>query len=195
MSQTRLISNYDLRELRDSEYEIVDGEPDIRNWKVIADGNLEIGKVPELLFDEFSQRVRYIIVEINGKPLNLISRSVLVPIGLAELLRDEKLVLISGLTLNHLATLPDYEKGKLNRETEYAVRNVFIPAEGTFYPGDELYQRDSFYDHAHFNYGGTRLVHPENTQKTSLKTEIRENIERVKESVRKMEDDLEKLGK
>ena len=53
--------------------EMADREPDIRNWKVIGLQNQEVGKVSELLFDEESRRVRYLIIQINGKPLNLIS--------------------------------------------------------------------------------------------------------------------------
>src|SRR5580765_5720234 len=113
MSETEYAYNEHLKELHASEFEMADGEPDIRNWKVIGLQNQEVGKVSELIFDEVSRRVRYLIVQINGKPLNLISRSVLVPVGLAELLIDEKVVLISGLTINHLATLPAYEKGRV----------------------------------------------------------------------------------
>ncbi|HEY1872549.1 MAG TPA: PRC-barrel domain-containing protein, partial [Chitinophagaceae bacterium] len=62
-----------LKELHSSEYEMASGEPDIRNWKVVGLQNREVGKVEELLFNEVSHRVRYLIVNINGKPLNLIS--------------------------------------------------------------------------------------------------------------------------
>jgi hypothetical protein len=195
MSETEYTYNDHLKELHASEYEMADGEPDIRNWKVIGLENQEVGKVSELLFDDISRRVRYLIVEINGRPLNLISRSVMVPVGLAELLIDERVVLLSGLTINHLASLPSYEKGKISRKTEYAVRNVFSPADGIKERRDDLNQKDLFYDHEHFNDERFHRDHPDVTKKKELKAEIRENIERVKESVRKMEDDVEKLDK
>jgi hypothetical protein len=194
MFDTKVSFNHELRELRDSAYEIADGQPDIRNWKVIALRNQDIGKVGELLFDEISQRVRYIVVEVNGRPLNLISRSVLVPIGMAELLQDEKLVLISDLSIDHLVNLPTYEKGKMTRDMEFTVRNVLSPGDWTPYPEHELYQEDTFYNHAHFNDGRSRLIHPE-SQKNVLKEELKENIQRVKETVRKMEDDVKKLNR
>ncbi len=99
MLDTEYAYNDHLKELHASEFEMADGEPDIRNWKVIGLQNQEVGKVTELIFDEISRRVRYLIVQINGKPLNLISRSVIVPVGLADLLTDEKVVLLSGFTI------------------------------------------------------------------------------------------------
>jgi hypothetical protein len=83
MLDTEYEYNDHLKELHASEFEMADGEPDIRNWKVIGLQNQEVGKVTDLLFDEISRRVRYLIIQINGKPLNLISRSVMVPVGLA----------------------------------------------------------------------------------------------------------------
>jgi hypothetical protein len=195
MLDTEYEYNDHLKELHASEFEMANGEPDIRNWKVIGLQNQEVGKVTDLLFDEISRRVRYLIIQINGKPLNLISRPVVVPVGLAELLRDEKVVLLSGLTINHLAALPTYEKGKISRKTEYAVRNVFSPTDEIVERRYDLNQKDAFYDHEHFNDERFHRAHAEVTQKSGLKEEIRENIERVKESVRKMEDDIEKLGR
>jgi len=197
MSQTRHVSNGTLRELHNSKYEMVDGEPDIRNWKVVGLQNQEVGSVSEILFDDISHRVRYLVVQINGKPLNLISRPVMIPIGMAELLKDEKVVLISGLSLEHLASLPAYEKNNVTRETEFAVRSIFIPAGVTMAQDNVIDQRDSFYDHEHFNYAGAghHRVRQEITEKNSLKAEIRNNIERVKESVKKMEDDVERLSR
>jgi PRC-barrel domain len=195
MLQTDHVQSSYLKELHSSEFEMLRGEPDIRNWKVIGLQNQEVGKVSELLFDEVSHRVRYLVVNINGKPLNLISRLVLVPVGLAELLKEEKVVLLSGLNINHLASLPTYEKGKISRDTEYAVREVFSPANGLAYQNDDMEDRDAFYNHEHFN--DERFSRPglQIDKKNALKEGIKENMERVKESVRKMENDIDKLGK
>jgi PRC-barrel domain len=195
MLQTDHVRTSYLKELHSSEFEMVKGEPDIRNWKVIGLQNQEVGKVSELLFDEVSHRVRYLVVNINGKPLNLISRLVLVPVGLAELLKEEKVVLLSGLNITHLASLPTYEKGKISRDTEYAVREVFSPANGLAYQNDDMEDRDAFYNHEHFNDERFARSGLQIDKKNALKEGIKENIERVKESVRKMENDVDKLGK
>ncbi len=113
MSAKEYVYNSRLKELHASDYEMVKGEPDIRGWKVNTVQNQEIGKIVDLLFDEVSKRVRYLIVDLNGKPLNLLSRNIIIPVGLAELHRAEKVVFFPELTVAHLASLPTYEKGRI----------------------------------------------------------------------------------
>lgn len=194
MSKTENIYNNRLRELHSSGFEIMDGEPDIRNWKAIASQNQEIGRITELLFDEISHRVRYLVVDVNGKPLNLVSRIVLIPIGLAELNKPEKVVSFPRLTVGHIASLPVYPKGKITLETERAIRSVFAPTNGISYKDQDFNDPENFYDHEHFDENQAYRPRTEVIERTSLKDEIKENIEKVKESVRKMESDLEKLG-
>lgn len=143
--------NGNLKELHSSDYEIRDGEPDIRGWKVKNNLNKVIGKVVELLFDTASLRVRYLIVDLEGKPLNLISRDVIIPIGLAMLDKTDKLVLLPEVTIGHLASLPEYKKGNLTIATEREVRNVFAPVEGVEYEDPDYFDPKEFYNHKYFN--------------------------------------------
>ena len=193
MSNNKTIYNNHLVALHESGFEIVDGETDIRNWSVVASENQLVGRVSELLFDEVSHRVIYMVVDINGKPLNLISRSVIVPMGLAEIDRKENLVIIPALTVGHLASLPSYERGKISMDTENAIRSVFVRTHGVVYVGQELAYRPNISEQEYTDdeklYRTGRVV-PDNT---SFKEEIRENIIKVKETVKKMERDLEKL--
>lgn len=119
------IANRNLKELHGSGFEVAHDEPDIRGWKVLNMENIEIGKVDDLLFDIDSRKVRYLAVKLNGKPLNLISRDLLIPIGLAELDKRDDFVLLPEVTAGQLAALPDYKKGKVTVETERAIRTVF----------------------------------------------------------------------
>ena len=75
-----------LIELGGSDYEIVDGEPDIRGWKVKNEAGQLIGKVDDLLFDPHSQQVRYIIVDLKDADFVVEEdKKILAPIGLASL--------------------------------------------------------------------------------------------------------------
>lgn len=79
-----------LQELGGSNYEIVDGEPNIKGWKVRNHEGRKIGKVDELLFDPVSQKVRYLVVDLDASELGLEDdRKVLVPIGVASI-HDKK---------------------------------------------------------------------------------------------------------
>src|SRR5438067_805119 len=80
-----------LQELGGSNYEIIDGEPNIKGWDVKNARGEKIGEVDELLFDPQSRSVRYLVVDLDDNELDLESddRKVLIPIGLAELYRDD----------------------------------------------------------------------------------------------------------
>jgi PRC-barrel domain len=193
MSNNKTIYNNRLVALHESGFEIVDGETDIRNWSVVASENQLVGRVSELIFDEVTHRVIYLVLDINGKPLNLISRSVIVPMGLAEIDRKENLIMIPALTVGHLASLPSYERGKISMDTENAIRSVFVRTHGVVYVGQELAYRPNVSEQEYIDnenlYRSGRVV----ADNTSFKEQIRENIIRVKETVKKMERDLEKL--
>jgi len=146
---TRNIRYSKLVELGNSGYEIVPDEPDIRNWRVTnRDGKL-LGIIDELLVDRQLNKVRYIVLNLQGKPLNLLSRKVLIPIGIAQLDRIDDIVILPAITLEHLATLPTYKKGKLSFETERKIRNIFAPSNAVEY--DDTVTDDAFYDDDYFN--------------------------------------------
>ena len=150
MSEKAMV-NGNLKELHSSGFEMRDGEPDIRGWKVKNNLNKEIGKVNELLFDTESLRVRYLILDLEGKPLNLISRDVIIPIGLAVLDKPDKQVLLPEVTVGHLASLPLYKKGELTIATEREVRNVFAPVEGVEYEDPDYFDPKEFYNHKYYD--------------------------------------------
>jgi hypothetical protein len=157
MIREKLVVNETLQELRASGYEMAKGEPDIRGWKVINSLNQEIGKIQEVLFDVKSRKIRYLIVYIHGKPLNLLSRDVIIPIGLAELDEKENLVFLPDVTVGHLASLPEYKKGKITYQTERIIRDVFIPQDSAAaeklaeIESQEYPEREAFYNNDYFD--------------------------------------------
>jgi hypothetical protein len=146
---TRNIRYSKLVELGNSGYEIVPDEPDIRNWRVTNKDGKVLGVIDELLVDRQLNKVRYIVLNLQGKPLNLLSRKVLIPIGIAQLDRIDDIVILPAITLEHLATLPTYKKGKLSFETERKIRHVFAPSNAVEY--DDTVTDDTFYDDDYFN--------------------------------------------
>ena len=144
----RTIRYSKLVELSSSGYEIVADEPDIRKWKVVNADRKVLGVVDELLVDRELHKVRYIVLNLQGKPLNLIPRKILIPIGIAELDAIDDLVILPTVTLQHLATLPEYKKGKLAIATERKIRHVFSPATVEV---DDSVSDDAFYDDEYFN--------------------------------------------
>ena len=78
-----------LIELSGSNYEIADGEPDIKGWDVETEQREKVGKVDDMLFDTGSRMVKYLIVEVDNS-MDLNNKKVLIPIALAELYKSDK---------------------------------------------------------------------------------------------------------
>ena len=137
-----------IQELGDSNYEIADGQPNIKGWDVKDGTGNKVGKVKELLFDTSSQKVRYIVTKLSEGD----DKKVLVPIGIAQLDENDDDVLLPGVTSAQLQSLPEYDKDSFTSDTEHTIRNVFAGVGGAAVAGAAVGgDNDEFYNHNHFN--------------------------------------------
>jgi hypothetical protein len=113
-----------LQELDRSDFKIVDGEPDIRGWDVKNGAGQKIGEVEELIVDAQKKKVRYMVVDLDDNELKLDHRKVLIPIGLAELHKEDDDVLLPAVTVDQLTGLPAYDKDNLDDEAEQRICNT-----------------------------------------------------------------------
>ncbi|GAB2683870.1 hypothetical protein GCM10027037_01100 [Mucilaginibacter koreensis] len=135
-----------LEALGGSDYEMADGQPNIKGWDVYDINRRKIGEVDELLFNPASRRVRYMVVDLRKNDFNLASRKIAIPVGVAELHEHDDEVLLPEVTAVHLTSLPAYETGKpLTHDRELAIRNAFAV------PQPEVIKGADFYEHEHFN--------------------------------------------
>ena len=191
MSQEN-VSNRQLQELSHSDYEIADGQPDIKGWDVKDESGKNIGEVKDLLFDETSRKVRYLIVDFDGNDFDLDDRKVLVPIGIANLHQNDDDVILPGVTASQLQSLPSYEKGNLTTDTEHSIRNAFAGIGGAAVAGNALTSKagtnvdDVFYDHDHFNEDNlyrNRMPAANTTETNSTEIHAGETIPVIKEEL------------
>lgn len=147
-----------LRELSKSDFQIAKGQPDIRGWDVRDEYGRKFGTVGELIFDIRANKVRYLIIDILDTPeLELDKRSVMVPIGLAELDPADNDVLLPNVSPFQLRALPRYQTAKLGGKTERDIRTVFgdmslgstRTTTSTANVDDDV--DESFYDNDYFN--------------------------------------------
>jgi hypothetical protein len=107
------------------DFEVAEGYPDVRGWRVDAADGTEIGKVHELLVDLDAMRTRYLDVrltsEVAAAPED---RDVLVPVGAANIEQGHDVVRIP-ITAERVGLLPPYLHGPVTREQEYEVRRHF----------------------------------------------------------------------
>ena len=112
-----------LGELRD--FEVAEGYPDIRGWRVESADGREVGKVHELLIDIDNMRTRYLDVRLDrAVAATPGDRDVLVPIGTAQVADGSDVVRVP-LTAERVGLLPLYDHGRLTRTHELEVRRHF----------------------------------------------------------------------
>ena len=106
------------------DFEVAEGYPDIRGWRVASADGQEVGKVHDLLIDVDHMRTRYLDIrltkELASSPGD---RDVLVPVGTAELVEGKDVIRVP-LTAERFGLLPVYEH-RLTRTHELEVRRHF----------------------------------------------------------------------
>jgi sporulation protein YlmC with PRC-barrel domain len=108
-----------------NDFEVAEGYPDIRGWRVDSTDGQHVGKVHDLLIDVDNMRTRYLDVrltkELAASPGD---RDVLVPIGTAQVIEGKDIVRVP-LTGERFGLLPLYDHGRLTRTHELEVRRHF----------------------------------------------------------------------
>jgi hypothetical protein len=162
-----------LQELKRSDFDIVDGEPDIRGWDVKLAGGEKIGEVEELIVDAQKKKVRYMVVELDDDELELDDdREVLIPIGLAQLHRDDDDVILPNVRLEQLLSLPEYDEDRLDDAVERQICSALgrssesmtatttnklsdtsagTTTAGAIGTNQENFHQDNFYNHDYFD--------------------------------------------
>jgi photosynthetic reaction center H subunit len=136
------------------DFEVAEGDPDVRGWRVVAADGRKIGQVDNLLIDTAVMKVRYLDVEVDddliaGDP----DRHILIPIGYARLDEDSDQICVDELDSRTLEQIPSYIREPVTGEYEsslktYYDRNLIRTANpvstGTTPPADVsgLYPRD-----------------------------------------------------
>lgn len=183
--------NKRLQELGGSDYEIAEGQPDIRGWDVKDANGKTIGEVDELIFDVQSLKVRYIVLDLEGNVLDLDTRDVLVPVGIAQLQDKGDDVILSGVTADQIRSLPEYNKDMIDADAENKIRNVFAGAGGAaltgaaLTPGAGRDSDDDFYNHDHFNEDNLYRNRKANAENTTTIPVIEEELQVGKREVEK----------
>lgn len=134
-----------LQELGGSNYEMADGQEDIRGWDVRNAAGNRLGDVDELLFDEVNQKIRYIVLDMDDNEVELSDRKVLIPIGLAELHEKDDDVILNTVTNEQLESLAEYDKDDFESNGDKMNLSVFAGSDALENQNDR-YQSNHFDD-------------------------------------------------
>jgi uncharacterized protein (TIGR02271 family) len=141
----RIVSLDDLED-----FEVAEGEPDVRGWEVLSADGQRIGEVDQLLVDTTAMKVRYLDVDLENDLIGTDEdRHALIPIGFARLDEDNDQVFVDNLRAEDVSRLPAYDHGPITRDIEVEVRRAFEP-------GFVAESEEKFYEHEH--YTGPRRV-------------------------------------
>jgi uncharacterized protein (TIGR02271 family) len=104
---------------RIEDYEVADGTPDPRGWKVRDATGTDIGKVHDLIVDTVAMRTRYLDVALDKKAMRLDNdRDILIPVGQARLDDDDDRVILETLITTQVVGLPAFTHGDIDRDYE-----------------------------------------------------------------------------
>ncbi|WP_207425955.1 PRC-barrel domain-containing protein [Pedobacter sp. SYSU D00535] len=141
------IENTNLEEVKKSNLNILEAQPNIRGWIVKNGEDRVVGEVKEILFDPHQRKVHYLVVDLTNNVLELSEKEVLVPIGLAELHELNNEIILPNVSGEQLEALPEYDDNYFSPATEDRIRQVFSPEE----PLASHTPRSAFYEHEHFS--------------------------------------------
>ncbi len=145
-----------LKGLKGSDFQIVDGEPNIIGWEVKSDTGSYIGEITDLLFDPESRSVRYLVIDLDDNGMDLGDKKVMVPIGTAHLHTSDDEVVLPNISSQHLSELPAYDEDATVPATEVQVAQVFNTEnvdrnETQRERAIAEFNQSEFYQHEHFN--------------------------------------------
>ncbi len=130
------------------DFEIAEGDPDVRGWDVMSSDGKKIGEVDNLLIDTGAMKVRYLDVDIDDSLLNDANdnRHILVPIGYARLDEENDQVMVDTLHSGSIMGLPAYTHAPLTREFETEVRQSYDAGYNSQNTGKGYYEHEHFDD-------------------------------------------------
>lgn len=141
-------NKYHLEELKGSDYQIIDEEPNIQDWTIRDVAGKKIGKVRDMLFDTDKLTVRYIISDLKDNELNLQAKEVLIPMGRAVLDIEKKDVVLQRIQNVYLENAPRYAYGELNADYETGIYGLYRDDKSL---PIEPYDRKTFYNNEYFD--------------------------------------------
>lgn len=140
-----------LRRLHDlKDFEVADGNPDVRGWSVRGGDGRQFGQVHELIVDVEALKVRYLDIELSENlHINERDRHILLPVGVAALDEEGDNVFVPSLTSETVLEYPPHVEIQITRDYEQAMLralNLALPesAERDFY-SQPSYDDSSFY--------------------------------------------------
>lgn len=110
------------------DFEIAEGEPDIRGWTACTPDGVELGTVENLIVDTAAMEVRYLEVPVKKDLLGTDEdEPVLIPLSAARLDDDNDKVIVHRLDAKRLRDVPRSGRGPISDEHDKLLVIFFGP--------------------------------------------------------------------
>lgn len=126
---------------QNSDVDVASDEPDPRGWTIIGRDGRELGKVDHLIGDTGAMKVRYLVMKAD-RGIVKDDRSLLIPIGLAELDTRRNRVIVNGLDATTVHSVPVYTGSSITREDERKICAAFADC----HTGEDRYRHARYRD-------------------------------------------------
>ena len=80
--------------LDEGDWDVAEGEPDVRGWDVVTSDRRKIGEVGDLLADAAAMKVRYLAIELDANTAAASERTIRVPISRARIHESDRQVVL-----------------------------------------------------------------------------------------------------
>jgi len=163
------------------DFEVADGYPDPRGWRVLTADGTEVGKVHDLIVDTGTMRTRYLDVKLDHDKLATAGTrrdddwDALIPVGSAQLAENDDEVMLPSLSTTQLAALPVFEHGEITRDYENSVLAGVGGAAATAAANRDYYDRQHFDDRRFFGRQAAADVNADARNTVNRDVENRDN--------------------
>ncbi|AFM05883.1 hypothetical protein Fleli_3564 [Bernardetia litoralis DSM 6794] len=141
-----------------TDYKVADGYDNVMGWRVVANGELELGKVRALIASKELERILYLDIEVEKNMRNDPNSHlyVLIPIGLAKIDHDAEIVNVDSIDAEAFVSYPRYDGQGIHMDYEYLLYQYYAehpdihlePFKGRtakYYDHDLLYNQTTVY--------------------------------------------------
>jgi len=123
---------------------------DIHDFNVYVQRNEKVGSVTDILIDEDTGRLRYLVVDTG---FWIFGKKVLLPVGLAEIHYTDKRINAKGLTKQQVESLPNFDNlKKVDYDYEERVRDVYRGAVASSGMNQPAMSQSANYDRSTYSY-------------------------------------------
>ncbi len=105
-----------------TKYKVADKQNDVRGWIVVGANGQRVGYIDELIVDTKKKKVQFLDVLLNIAFSPSEGKHLLVPIELAKIYNEKKLVVVNHLTSALINSYPSYT-GVVDEQVENKIRD------------------------------------------------------------------------